>query len=211
MPASADAALTPLFTRYQITVIAMLAFLQFAVIIDFMLMAPLGTLIMPALNATSARASADHLPGDRHRDDLHRSDGGQGHRCLWTTAHLPCRHGDHDGDGADLHEPGPLVAGHRGAHQRGAVRRHLLADDPLPGIDDAGAGDHPPRFVQCGFSVAVAACRWCCSRSLRLHRAAGSGWAAAALRCGGIRRGCYRSAGCDPDVADRPRRAWRRG
>ena len=55
MPASADAALTPQFTRYQITVIAMLAFLQFAVIIDFMLMAPLGALIMPALNATTAQ------------------------------------------------------------------------------------------------------------------------------------------------------------
>jgi predicted MFS family arabinose efflux permease len=42
------------FSGYQKSVIAMLAFLQFAVIIDFMLMAPLGALIMPALNATPA-------------------------------------------------------------------------------------------------------------------------------------------------------------
>ena len=53
MASPADAA--PLFTRYQKVVIAMLAFLQFAVIIDFMLMAPLGALIMPALNATTAQ------------------------------------------------------------------------------------------------------------------------------------------------------------
>lgn len=37
------------FSRYQRFVIATLAFLQFAVILDFMLMAPLGALIMPAL------------------------------------------------------------------------------------------------------------------------------------------------------------------
>ncbi len=55
MPALADAVPTTLFTRYQKLVIAMLAFLQFAVIIDFMLMAPLGALIMPALNATTAQ------------------------------------------------------------------------------------------------------------------------------------------------------------
>jgi len=53
MPAKPAAA--PLFTGYQKAVIAMLAFLQFAVIIDFMLMAPLGALIMPALNATTAQ------------------------------------------------------------------------------------------------------------------------------------------------------------
>jgi predicted MFS family arabinose efflux permease len=53
MASPADAA--PLFTRYQKVVIAMLAFLQFAVIIDFMLMAPLGALIMPALDATTAQ------------------------------------------------------------------------------------------------------------------------------------------------------------
>lgn len=55
MPSLADAVPTALFTRYQKLVIAMLAFLQFAVIIDFMLMAPLGALIMPALDATTAQ------------------------------------------------------------------------------------------------------------------------------------------------------------
>jgi predicted MFS family arabinose efflux permease len=38
------------FSRYQKIVVAMLAFLQFAVIMDFMLMSPLGAVIMPALN-----------------------------------------------------------------------------------------------------------------------------------------------------------------
>jgi predicted MFS family arabinose efflux permease len=37
------------FSRYQKFVVGMLAFLQFAVILDFMLMSPLGALIMPAL------------------------------------------------------------------------------------------------------------------------------------------------------------------
>ncbi len=45
---TAAPALTP-FSPYQKTVVAMLAFLQFAVILDFMLMAPMGALIMPAL------------------------------------------------------------------------------------------------------------------------------------------------------------------
>lgn len=46
-----DAAARPKlrFTHYQKFVIATLAFLQFAVILDFVLMAPLGALIMPAL------------------------------------------------------------------------------------------------------------------------------------------------------------------
>ena len=38
------------FSRYQKTVVAMLAFLQFAVILDFMLMSPLGAIIMPTLH-----------------------------------------------------------------------------------------------------------------------------------------------------------------
>ena len=38
------------FTRYQKSVVALLAFLQFAVILDFMLMSPLGAVIMPALS-----------------------------------------------------------------------------------------------------------------------------------------------------------------
>ncbi|CAN5476628.1 MFS transporter [soil metagenome] len=38
------------FSPYQKSVVAMLAFLQFAVILDFMLMSPMGALIMPALS-----------------------------------------------------------------------------------------------------------------------------------------------------------------
>lgn len=43
------------FSGYQKLVVGMLAFLQFAVILDFMLMAPLGALIMPALSVTPAQ------------------------------------------------------------------------------------------------------------------------------------------------------------
>ena len=45
----------PQFTPYQKFVAGLLAFLQFAVIMDFMVMAPLGALIMPALQITPAR------------------------------------------------------------------------------------------------------------------------------------------------------------
>lgn len=38
------------FTRYQKFVIAVLAFLQFTIILDFMIIAPLGAIMMPALN-----------------------------------------------------------------------------------------------------------------------------------------------------------------
>ncbi len=43
------------FTGYQKVVAGLLAFLQFAVILDFMIMAPLGALIIPALDITPAR------------------------------------------------------------------------------------------------------------------------------------------------------------
>lgn len=43
------------FSGYQKVVIGMLAFLQFAVILDFMLMSPLGAVIMPALSVTPAQ------------------------------------------------------------------------------------------------------------------------------------------------------------
>ena len=38
------------FTRYQKFVVAVLAFLQFTIILDFMIMSPLGAIMMPALN-----------------------------------------------------------------------------------------------------------------------------------------------------------------
>ena len=40
------------FTGYQKVLVGMLAFLQFAVILDFMLMAPLGAIILPALHVS---------------------------------------------------------------------------------------------------------------------------------------------------------------
>jgi predicted MFS family arabinose efflux permease len=45
-------ATTATFSPYQKVVVGLLAFLQFAVILDFMIMAPLGALIMPALAIT---------------------------------------------------------------------------------------------------------------------------------------------------------------
>jgi len=51
----ATSAASAQFSGYQKVVVGMLAFLQFAVILDFMLMAPLGALIMPALSVTPAQ------------------------------------------------------------------------------------------------------------------------------------------------------------
>ena len=59
-PASAS------FSGYQKVVVGMLAFLQFAVILDFMLMAPLGAVIMPALSC-HARAVRHGRVGVRVR------------------------------------------------------------------------------------------------------------------------------------------------
>jgi predicted MFS family arabinose efflux permease len=41
------------FTRYEKLVVAMLAFLQFTVVLDFMIMGPLGALLLPALQITT--------------------------------------------------------------------------------------------------------------------------------------------------------------
>jgi len=43
------------FTRYQSFIAGLMAFLQFAVILDFMIMSPLGAVIMPALNITTTQ------------------------------------------------------------------------------------------------------------------------------------------------------------
>nr|WP_315430665.1 MFS transporter [uncultured Albidiferax sp.] len=50
---SASGAVPATFTRYQRFVAGLLAFLQFAVILDFMIMSPLGALIMPALQMST--------------------------------------------------------------------------------------------------------------------------------------------------------------
>ena len=47
-----DVQQSPKFTHYQIFVVGLLAFLQFAVILDFMIMSPLGAMIMPAMEIT---------------------------------------------------------------------------------------------------------------------------------------------------------------
>jgi predicted MFS family arabinose efflux permease len=43
------------FSRYQSALVALLAFVQFTIIIDFMIMSPLGAIIMPALNITATQ------------------------------------------------------------------------------------------------------------------------------------------------------------
>lgn len=43
------------FTSYQKVVVAILAFLQFTIILDFMVISPLGAMLMPALNITPSQ------------------------------------------------------------------------------------------------------------------------------------------------------------
>ena len=43
------------FSSYQKLVVAVLAFLQFTIVLDFMMLAPLGALVMPALNITPSQ------------------------------------------------------------------------------------------------------------------------------------------------------------
>src|SRR2546430_1127564 len=43
------------FSRYQTLLVALLAFVQFTIILDFTIMSPLGAIIMPALDITPAQ------------------------------------------------------------------------------------------------------------------------------------------------------------
>lgn len=45
----------PTFTRYQMLVIALLAFIQFTVVLDFMILSPLGALLLKELSITTAQ------------------------------------------------------------------------------------------------------------------------------------------------------------
>jgi predicted MFS family arabinose efflux permease len=51
-PAATEPAKLPGFTTYQKQVVAILAFLQFTVILDFMILSPLSAILMPTLNIT---------------------------------------------------------------------------------------------------------------------------------------------------------------
>jgi predicted MFS family arabinose efflux permease len=51
----AGVAQAPAFSSYQTFVVAMLAFLQFTIVLDFMMLAPLGALVMPALKITPSQ------------------------------------------------------------------------------------------------------------------------------------------------------------
>jgi predicted MFS family arabinose efflux permease len=43
------------FSRYQSGLVALLAFVQFTIILDFIIMSPLGAILMPALNITAGQ------------------------------------------------------------------------------------------------------------------------------------------------------------
>src|SRR5262249_60702147 len=43
------------FTSYQKLVVGLMAFLQFSIILDFMVMSPLGAMLMPALQITPSQ------------------------------------------------------------------------------------------------------------------------------------------------------------
>src|SRR5437899_10807841 len=43
------------FSRYQSLLIALLAFTQFTIILDFIIMSPLGAILMPSLNITAGQ------------------------------------------------------------------------------------------------------------------------------------------------------------
>src|SRR5262245_4908171 len=43
------------FSRYQSGLVALLALVQFTIILDFIIMSPLGAILMPALNITAAQ------------------------------------------------------------------------------------------------------------------------------------------------------------
>jgi predicted MFS family arabinose efflux permease len=43
------------FSRYQSGLVALLAFVQFTIILDFIIMSPLGAILMPALDITAGQ------------------------------------------------------------------------------------------------------------------------------------------------------------
>ena len=54
-PATSPAAAAPPFTPYQKVIVAILAFLQFTVILDFMILSPLGAMLMRDLHISTSR------------------------------------------------------------------------------------------------------------------------------------------------------------
>ncbi|MEO5684826.1 MAG: MFS transporter [Chitinophagaceae bacterium] len=52
-PATAAAKKEKVFTRYQVFIIAIIAILQFTIILDFMVLSPLGAILLPAFHITT--------------------------------------------------------------------------------------------------------------------------------------------------------------
>ena len=46
------------FSRYQSLLVALLAVVQFTIILDFVIMSPLGAILMPALDITASQFGA---------------------------------------------------------------------------------------------------------------------------------------------------------
>jgi predicted MFS family arabinose efflux permease len=53
LPTSLDSKSPPTFSSYQKLVVALLAFLQFTIILDFMILAPMGPIVMPQLGISA--------------------------------------------------------------------------------------------------------------------------------------------------------------
>src|SRR5262249_22799816 len=53
--APSPAAAAPAFTPYQKVIVAILAFLQFTIVLDFMILSPLGALLMRDLHISASR------------------------------------------------------------------------------------------------------------------------------------------------------------
>ena len=55
MTTLSDQKTAPLFTRYQVFMIAIMSLLQFTIILDFMVLSPLGAILMPTLHITTSQ------------------------------------------------------------------------------------------------------------------------------------------------------------
>ncbi len=64
------------FSRYQLVLIALLAIVQFTIIIDFMIMSPLGAVIMPALDISASQFGVAVSAYAFSAGDLRHSGGG---------------------------------------------------------------------------------------------------------------------------------------
>ena len=129
----------PAFSRYQKFVIAILAFLQFTIILDFMIISPLGAMMMPTLHITPQQfglavssyafsAGVSGLAGGGLRRPLRPQAPAAVLLCRLHPGHPALRPGHHLSHAAD------------GAHRHRPVRRR----------DRLGGAGHRHRSVSAG-------------------------------------------------------------